>query len=81
MADKGWARPFRTGLSWLRHRAESTFVSPVPASIPSRRDVTKLYEELLSAVAQKHEGETRHQTALRYIQERESRPSEGPFKA
>lgn len=32
-----------------------------------------LYNELINAVATKHPGETRHQTALRYIQERESR--------
>lgn len=30
------------------------------------------YDELIYAVAQKHEGESRHDTALRYIQERES---------
>ena len=36
-----------------------------------------LYNELLYAVASKHEGETRHETALRYIQERENR-TEGP---
>ena len=41
--------------------------------------VVAAYEELLFAVAQKHEGETRHETALRYIRERENRPSEGPF--
>ena len=29
-------RALRAGLSRLRRRAESTFVSPVPASIPSR---------------------------------------------
>ncbi len=32
----------------------------------------RLYHELLFAVAQKWPGETRHDTALRYIQERES---------
>ena len=36
-----------------------------------------LYNELLYAVASKHEGETRHETALRYIRERENR-IEGP---
>ena len=36
-----------------------------------------LYIELLYAVARKHEGETRHETALRYIRERENR-TEGP---
>lgn len=30
------------------------------------------YNELISAVASKHEGESRHVTALRYITERES---------
>ena len=32
----------------------------------------RLYEELLSAVIYKSPGETRHQTALRYIQQAES---------
>jgi hypothetical protein len=34
------------------------------------------YQELLGAVESKHEGETRHQTALRYITERETRNAE-----
>jgi len=33
----------------------------------------KLYYNLLWAVSSVHKGETRHQTALRYIQERENR--------
>ena len=37
------------------------------------------YSELVMAVETKHEGETRHQTALRYIREAEHRPSSGPF--
>lgn len=39
------------------------------------REVDKwrtLYHELLYAVETKHEGETRHETALRYIREREA---------
>ncbi len=32
----------------------------------------KLYHELLYAVATKHPGETRHQTALRYIRQTET---------
>lgn len=36
-------------------------------------EVVKLYDELLYAIASKYPGETRHQTALRYIQEAESR--------
>lgn len=34
--------------------------------------VCSLYEELLYAVGSKHPGETRHQTALRYIQQAEA---------
>lgn len=30
------------------------------------------YNELINAVASKHEGESRHETALRYIREREA---------
>ena len=37
------------------------------------------YSELVMAVETKHEGETRHHTALRYIREAEHRPSSGPF--
>jgi hypothetical protein len=35
--------------------------------------VEQKYNELLYAVATKHPGETRHETALRYIRERERR--------
>jgi hypothetical protein len=44
------------------------------------RPIPVLYDELLFAVAQKFPGETRHQTALRYIREAESRGVEGPVK-
>lgn len=37
-----------------------------------------LYSELLSAVARKFPGETRHQTALRYIKEAEGTSRNGP---
>lgn len=33
--------------------------------------IRDLYSELINSVASKHEGETRHQTALRYIKEGE----------
>jgi predicted nuclease with TOPRIM domain len=39
------------------------------------------YNELLYAVETKHEGETRHQTALRYIREREHPSDLGPAQA
>jgi hypothetical protein len=37
---------------------------------------TALYDELLYEVGRKHPGETRHETARRYIREREQRPSD-----
>ena len=40
------------------------------------RDVSELYHELLSAVAQKFPSESRHETALRYIREREQNISQ-----
>lgn len=36
----------------------------------------KLYNELIMGVAQKFPGETRHETALRYILDRENAPSQ-----
>lgn len=42
-----------------------------------RDRIIRQYNELLNAVETKHEGETRHQTALRYIREHES-SSSGP---
>ena len=41
-------------------------------SIQVLEERDRRYSELLLAVVCKHEGETRHETALRYIQERES---------
>jgi hypothetical protein len=40
-------------------------------------DYKKLYSELIMAVEGKYEGETRHQTALRYIKETEN-PTDSP---
>jgi len=37
----------------------------------SREDVSEKYNELIFAVCHKYEGETRHETALKYIRERE----------
>ena len=47
--------------------------SPPPCSAS---DVSAKYNELLYAVAQKFPGESRHETALRYIREREQRAGE-----
>lgn len=48
-------------------------ISPSPCSAS---DVSELYNELLYAVAQKFPGESRHETALRYIREREQSTGE-----
>lgn len=40
------------------------------------RDVLELYHELLYAVARKFPGESRHETALRYIRDTEERVCE-----
>jgi len=39
-------------------------------------ELAGLYDQLIYAVSWKHEGETRHETALRYIRERESSSSD-----
>jgi len=46
---------------------------PTHGAAPTRdeQDARRLYHELLYAVATKHPGESRHETALRYIRERE----------
>lgn len=41
-------------------------------------EAERLHKELLMGVARKFPGETRHETALRYIKERESREYSGP---
>ena len=48
-------------------------VAPQPAA----PEVEKLYHELLYAVIRKFPGESRHETALRYIMEAENRGSQG----
>ena len=49
--------------------------SPIEAEGEWAHDYKTLYMELLYAVASKHPGETRHQTALRYIRQRENMPA------
>lgn len=59
--------PTTQGNDWCGEFERMDAPSPDPQS---------LYNELLYAVATKHEGETRHATALRYIREREN-PAKG----
>lgn len=48
---------------------------------PPENDYEKLYHELIYQVESKHPNESRHETALRYIKERENRKYEGVDKA
>lgn len=73
--------PFRivgvTSSGWIR----------IPRNHPARHELVDLrnqvrhleekYYDLLFAVQSKHDGETRHETAYRYITEREERCSTG----
>lgn len=58
-----------------RHNRSAQSVTYIPWLETER--LKTLYNELLYAVASKHEGETRHETALRYIRERESQVISG----
>jgi hypothetical protein len=42
-----------------------------------RKELWRLYNQLLMAVASKYPNETRHETALKYIKEAEQSRSEG----
>jgi hypothetical protein len=50
--------------------------TPHPEGAPSRDELRALYWELLYAVSKKHPEETRHQTALRYIQQAEKQDNQ-----
>lgn len=52
---------------------------PLPQPLAAQEDVSALYHELLYQVGNKYDGETRHQTALRYIRQAEERIG-GPAK-
>lgn len=59
--------------------AEATYPEPAgsaPLVAQPPRDVSELYHELLYAVARKFPGESRHETALRYIRDTEERVCE-----
>ncbi|HAR37923.1 MAG TPA: hypothetical protein DCS09_04735 [Porphyromonadaceae bacterium] len=54
------------------------------AQVRSEADCDELqrkYNELVMAVSRKFPGETRHQTALRYIRQAEDNPTFGPCQA
>ena len=55
-----------------------SYASKIEELIAQRDALQALHNELLMAVARKFPGETRHQTALRYIKDRENREVAGP---
>ena len=64
----------------MRHRYPSEdvarFDSQFASDPPDDERIEAKYHELLYAVERKFPGETRHQTALRYIKEAEARAKE-----
>lgn len=66
--DKKYMEGRRNALEY----AKATIRTVFPPFIKEIQDRTNIdYRELLMAVESKHEGETRHETALRYIREAE----------
>ena len=64
------------GLGWMRANPEDIIGNTCRfcegTGVAGReREVLRLYNELIMAVGNKYEDETRHQTALRYIQQAE----------
>lgn len=57
----------------MRKRIEGLAEPPEASDAREIERLSALYYELLFAVGEKHPGETRHQTALRYIQQAEAR--------
>jgi len=51
--------------------ARKTMKELGPPPLPDPDDISDMYFELIYAVGNKHPGETRHQTALRYIRQAE----------
>lgn len=59
---------------WLLSLQKREFESSLAETREEIEELREKYHELLYAVATKHPDETRHETALRYIQEREIGP-------
>jgi hypothetical protein len=79
--SRGRTGPLHDGYATCRlcgaHENSKPIVEPCPENpLHVREPVEGKYYELLFAVSQKFPGETRHETALRYIREREARLSD-----
>ena len=73
--DKYYSDDFQRGEAIGRYNALLEAADTAEAEVARLearvRELEKLYYELLSAVGDKNNGETRHQTALRYIKNAE----------
>lgn len=67
-------RTLRKSLEWLEGKMVEHWNarSLPPTDAPRVRELQAKYNELLFAVARKHPGESRHETALRYIRNAEA---------
>lgn len=65
------------GTTWVRESE----LEALEAKLEALEHTERYYVELICAVATKNEDETRHQTALRYIRERETHRSGPPAAA
>jgi len=52
----------------------------VQEALAKQKDITEKYNELIMAVGRKYEGETRHETALKYIKQAENNVGIGAIK-
>jgi hypothetical protein len=81
--DDVWTRLSLTApWVWVRNNSHTgrlllTHWRPRRRRTGAERPTDELYKELLFAVARAYPGETRHETALRYIREREDRTNIG----
>ena len=55
----------------IRNRLDNLTCATAAAELRRLHELEKQYHELLYAVGNKYEGESRHQTALRYIEQAE----------
>lgn len=78
-AEAVWTA-FTKECPYLAAKLERPNVFARAEEAPQSEDYKALYMELIYQVAQKHPGETRHETAKRHIYEREHQPS-NPAKA
>jgi hypothetical protein len=66
---------------WLQHAQEealdlAVYLERVRSGLAEQESLRDKYNQLLFAVTNKHEGETRHETALRYIRQVEQGSSD-----